>query len=104
MYNNSRQEGTIVLNNFYWDCFLDTVINVIDVSDISLFGQLTLKKPLFNLLNLYDEKVISYHQVITVRNWVLVITSKFTMKIVGYGTIIQATVDIPGIDAITHLS
>ena len=78
MYNNSRQEGTIVLNNFYWDCFLDTVINVIDVSDISLFGQLTLKKP----LNLYDEKVISYHQVITVRSWALMITSKLTMKIV----------------------
>ena len=58
MYNNSRQEGTIVLNNFYRDCFLDTVINVIDVSDISLFGQLTLKN-LFNHLNLYDEKVMS---------------------------------------------
>ena len=63
-------------------------------------------KNLFNHLNLYDEKVISlsYHQVITVRNWVLMITSKLTMKIVGYGTIIQANVDIQGIDAITHLS
>ena len=100
MYNNSRQEGTIVLNNFYWDCFLDTVINVIDVSDISLFEQLTLKKP----LNLYDEKVISYHQVITVRSCALMITSKLTMKIVGYCTIIQAIVDIQGIDAINHLS
>ena len=81
MYNNSRQEGTIVLYNFYWDCFLDNVINVIDVSDISLFGQLTLKN-LLNHLNLYDEKVVSYHQMITVRNWALMITFKLTMQIV----------------------
>ena len=104
MYNNSRQESTIVLYNFYWDCFLDNVINVIDVSDISPYSGNSPLKKLCKHLNLYDEKVISYHQVITVRNWVLVITSKFTMKIVGYGTIIQETVDIQGIDAINHLS
>ena len=50
------------------------------------------------------KKVISYHQVITVRNWALMITSKLTMKIVVEGTIIQATVDIQVIDAINHLS